>query len=191
MPCATPACRTAPLSSSWRTTALRGTRRKSVPTWRSPRPGLNGKVYVLAEGGTADVFIEKSQVAELLPKVTQVLQSVEGIDKVIAPEGYAALGLPLPSKDPQMSQLLLTAKPDYGFSGATGGPVTGAVPQVRGSHGYLASDPELDGIFIASGYGVRRGATLAPIANTDVAPTIAKLLSVPLPTAKGKPLPLQ
>ena len=153
--------------------------------------GLTGKVYVLAEGGTADVFIEKSQLAELLPKATQALQSVEGIDQVIAPDGYAALGLPLPSKDPQMSQLLITAKPGYAFSGATGGPVTGAVPQVRGSHGYLASDPEMDALFIASGSGVRRGAVLAPIDNIDVAPTIAKMLSVPLPTAKGKPLPLQ
>jgi predicted AlkP superfamily pyrophosphatase or phosphodiesterase len=153
--------------------------------------GLAGKVYVLAEGGTADVFIEKSQLAELLPKATQALQSVEGIDKVIAPDGYAALGLPLPSKDPQMSQLLLTAKPGYAFSGATGGPVTAAVPQVRGSHGYLASDPDLDALFIASGSGVRRGAVLAPIDNIDVAPTIAMMLSVPLPTAKGKPLPLQ
>ncbi|MCU1235534.1 MAG: type phosphodiesterase/nucleotide pyrophosphatase [Candidatus Solibacter sp.] len=153
--------------------------------------GLTGKVYVLAEGGTADVYIEKSQIAELLPKTIQTLQSVEGIDKVIAPEGYPALGLPLPANDPQMSHLLLTAKEGYAFSGATGGPVTAAVPQTRGSHGYLASDPDMDALFIASGFGVRRGATLAPIANIDVAPTIAKLLSVPLPTAKGKPLPIQ
>ena len=57
-----------------------------------------------------------------------------------------------------MSQLLLTAKDGYSFSGATGGPVTAAVPQQRGSHGYLASDPDMDALFIASGYGVRAGA---------------------------------
>jgi predicted AlkP superfamily pyrophosphatase or phosphodiesterase len=153
--------------------------------------GLTGKVYVLAEGGTADVYIEKSQAAELLPKAKKALENVDGIDKVIAPDGYAALGLPLPSKDPQMSQLLLTAKEGYAFSGATGGPVTAAVPQTRGSHGYLNSDPDLDALFIASGYGVRRGGSLAAFDNIDVAPTIAKMLSVPLPTAKGKPLPLQ
>ena len=153
--------------------------------------GLTGKVYVLAEGGTADVYIDQSQAAELLPKTIQALQSVEGIDRVVTPEGYAALGLPLPSKDPQMSQLLLTAKEGYAFSGATGGPVTAAMPQTRGSHGYLASDSDMDAIFIAAGYGVKPAARLPPIDNIDVAPTVAKLLGVPLPTAKGKPIPLQ
>ena len=57
-----------------------------------------------------------------------------------------------------MSQLLLTAKDGYAFSGATGGPVTAAVPQLRGGHGYLNSDPDLDALFIASGYGVRANA---------------------------------
>ena len=35
------------------------------------------------------------------------------------------------------------------------------------------------------------GALSGRISNLDVAPTIAKLLGVPLPSAKGKPLPLQ
>jgi hypothetical protein len=119
------------------------------------------------------------------------LSGIEGIDKVAGVEGYAALGLPTPAQDPQMCQLLLTAKEGYSFSGATGGPVTAAVPQLRGSHGYLAGDPDMDAIFIASGYGVRAGAMPPNISNLDVAPTVAKLLGVPLPSAKGKPLPLQ
>src|SRR5262245_12760192 len=53
------------------------------------------------------------------------------------------------------------------------------VPQQSGSHGYLASDPEMDAIFIASGFGVKPGTKLERVANIDVAPTIAKLLSVP------------
>ena len=153
--------------------------------------GLTGKVYVLAEGGSALVYVAQSQLAELLPKTIQALQGVEGIDQVIGEDGFPALGLPLPGKDPQMGNLLLTAKSGYSFSGALGGPITAAVPQTRGSHGYVASDPDMDALFIASGYGVRRGVTLDKIANIDVAPTIAKLLDVPLPTAKGKPLPLQ
>ena len=153
--------------------------------------GLAGKVHVLAEGGTADVYIEKSQAAELLPQAIKALEGVEGIDRVVGQDGFAALGLPLPEKDPQMGQLLLTAKPGYAFSGATGGPVTAAVPQTRGSHGYVASDPDMDALFIASGYGVKHKAKLDPIVNLDIAPTIAKLLGVALPTAKGKPLPLE
>ena len=49
----------------------------------------------------------------------------------------------------------------------------------------------MDAIFIASGYGVRRGAKLDKVANIDIAPTIARLLGVVLPTAKGKAIPLE
>ena len=109
---------------------------------------------MLAEGGTAYVYFDKSQAAELAPKVIQALSGAEGIDRIIGPDGFRALGLPQPERDPQMCQLLLTAKDGYAFSGAAGGPVTAAVPQQGGSHGYLASDPDMDAIFIASGYGV-------------------------------------
>ena len=150
--------------------------------------GLTGKVQVVPEGGTAMIYVAS---AEVLPQAVKALEGVEGIDKVLGVDSFAALGLPTPARDPQMSPLLLTAKDGYSFSGATGGPVTAAMPQQRGSHGYLASDPEMDALFIASGYGVRAGALTGRISNVDVAPTIAKLLGVPLPSAKGKPLPLQ
>ena len=149
--------------------------------------GLDGKAYFLPEGGSAFLY----SAAELVPQIRQALTGVEGIDQIIGPDGFAAIGLPLPDRDPQMSQLYLTAKTGYSFTGATGGPVTAAAAQVAGSHGYLAGDPDMDALFIASGYGVRAGARLDKIATPDVAPTIAKLLGVPLPTAKGKPLPLQ
>jgi hypothetical protein len=153
--------------------------------------GLTDKVFVLAEGGTAMIYLNQAQAADLLPKAVQAFQGVEGIDKVIGVDGFPSLGLPTPDKDAQMCQLLLTAKDGYSFSGATGGPVTAAVPQLRGSHGYPASDPDMDALFIASGFGVRAGAMPAKISNLDVAPTIANLLGVALPSAKGKPLPLQ
>lgn len=90
-----------------------------------------------------------------------------------------------------MGQLVLTAKDEYSFSGSTGGPVTAAIPQQAGSHGYLATDPDMDAIFIASGYGVRAGARLERIANVEVAPTVARLLGASLPTASGRPIRIQ
>ena len=153
--------------------------------------GLKGKVFVMPEGGTAYVYIDQSQTAELLPKVRRALQGVEGIDRIIGVEEYAALGLPRPDQDPQFGQLLLSAKSGYSFAGATGGPVTAEAPQLSGSHGYLASDPEMNPIFIASGYGVRAGMKLDRVSNIDLAPTIAQLLGVALSTAKGKPIELK
>ena len=153
--------------------------------------GLADKVYVLPEGGSAYVYLDKSQAAELVPKTIQALAGVEGIDRIITHDGFAALGLAQPDRDPQMYQLLLTAKSGYAFSGATGGPVTAATPQQAGGHGYLASDPEMDAVFIATGPSVRVGANLGRISVIDIAPTIANLLGVKLPTARGKPIPLQ
>ncbi|MEO8368350.1 MAG: ectonucleotide pyrophosphatase/phosphodiesterase [Candidatus Solibacter sp.] len=150
--------------------------------------GLTGKAHVIPEGGTAMIYVPDKS---LIPQAVKALEGIEGVGKVVGVDGFAAMGLPTPDKDPQMSQLIITAKEGYSFSGATGGPVTAAVPQLRGSHGYVASDPELDAIFIAAGYGVRAGALPATISNLDVAPTIAKLLGVALPSAKGKPLPIQ
>lgn len=150
--------------------------------------GLDKKVYVLAEGGSAYVYFDD---LSLRTKVPQALQGVEGIDRVIGPEEFPALGLPNPESSSQMYNLLLTAKTGYSFSGATGGPVTAEVPQQAGSHGYLASDPAMNPIFIASGYGVKNRGKLQPVANIDVASTIADLLGLTLPSARGKSIPLR
>jgi arylsulfatase A-like enzyme len=153
--------------------------------------GLGKQVYVLPEGGSAYVYFDAAQTAELAPAVTRALAGVEGVDQVIGPKGFAALGLPQPGEEPQMYQLLATARNGYSFSGATGGPVTDALPQQAGSHGYLASDSDMDAIFIASGYGVKAGTGLKRIQNIDVATTVAKLLGVSLPTSKGMAIPLE
>ena len=151
--------------------------------------GLDKKVYVLPEGGSAFVYIEDPAADSRRP--ARFCQCLEGIDHIYGPDDYAALGLPRPERDPQFGQLFLTAKDGYSFSGTTGGPSMTAVTQTGGSHGYLATDPDLHPIFIASGYGVRTGVQLGLVSNLDVASTIAKLLGVTLPPAKGKPLPLQ
>jgi len=57
-----------------------------------------------------------------------------------------------------------------------------------GHHGYPNDDPQLDGIFIAYGYGVKAGVTVERMSNLSVAPTVARFLNVPLPTAEGQPL---
>ena len=43
-------------------------------------------------------------------------------------------------------------------------------------------------VFIACGAGIKPGTKLGEINNTDVAPTIAKLLGLEIPNADGKPL---
>ena len=147
--------------------------------------GLGDKAFVLPEGGTAFVYVTEDA---LIPRVRDTLTGVEGIDRIIGAAEFPALGLPTPEKDPQFGQLLLSAKDGYSFSGATGGPVTAAAPQTGGSHGYLASDPDMNAIFIASCYRVQARGRLSAVSNLDIAPTIAQLLGVKLPSAKGQPV---
>ena len=49
----------------------------------------------------------------------------------------------------------------------------------------------MDVVFIAMGRGVRAGANPGRVSVMDIAPTIANLLGVELPTARGKPIALQ
>ncbi len=57
-----------------------------------------------------------------------------------------------------------------------------------GSHGYLASDPDLGAIFIASGRGISSGVTVDSVRTIDLAPTMARLLGVELKDTEGKVL---
>jgi hypothetical protein len=97
--------------------------------------------------------------------------------------------LPAPTATGQMGALLLTAKDGYAFTGDVGdAPVIDAPPGSLGSHGYLASDPELQALFIASGRGIKRGVKVDSVSNLDLAPTIARLLNLQMPDVRGKVL---
>jgi hypothetical protein len=58
----------------------------------------------------------------------------------------------------------------------------------KGMHGYLPTNPEMATGFIASGRGIRPGVIVPTLRMLDVAPTIAALLNLDLPTAEGVPV---
>ena len=55
-----------------------------------------------------------------------------------------------------------------------------------GRHGYPNTDPDMHGIFIASGNGIKPGARLDQLANVDVAATIASLLGLKMENIEGR-----
>jgi predicted AlkP superfamily pyrophosphatase or phosphodiesterase len=57
-----------------------------------------------------------------------------------------------------------------------------------GNHGYISTDPEMNAIFIAWGYGIQGGQRLGMINNVDVAPTIAALLGLKMEGIAGQEL---
>ncbi len=141
---------------------------------------------IIPEGGTAMVYLNGRKTAD---QIKTALQGVEGIDRIVEPSEYAALGLPDPKKNSRMADLVLAAKDGYSFSGGDQGDVVTVAPVGGlGSHGYLNTDPEMNAIFIAWGRGIRPHTRIPQVRNIDIGPTIAALLGLTMNGTAGSPL---
>jgi predicted AlkP superfamily pyrophosphatase or phosphodiesterase len=146
--------------------------------------------YVMPQGGLAFVYVtDPSKRAELLPKLRMLCAGIEGVKEVVAGTDGPTLGMPTPAENQGMGDLVLYARDGYAFlQGLDGAEVVRESKTYLGTHGFQNSDPDLDGIFFASGHGIKPGVTLDRVRNLDVAPTIADLLGVPLPDVEGRVL---
>jgi predicted AlkP superfamily pyrophosphatase or phosphodiesterase len=146
--------------------------------------------YVVAEGGMAFAYItDPARRAELLPRVKEVCARVEGVGEVLDANEGPRFGMPTPAENQGMGDLILWAKAGYAFKDPANTAGTIVDPtNYLGTHGYAASDPELDGVFLIAGYGIKAGVRLERVANLDVAPTLAELLGVALPDVEGRVL---
>ena len=88
-----------------------------------------------------------------------------------------------------MSDLILVAKEGYAFSDEffDDDSVT-ELKSPGGSHGYPSTDPNMNGVFIASGRGIKAGVKLGIVDNIDVAPTLAAILGESFLGTDGKVL---
>lgn len=154
------------------------------------RPAPNRHAQSVSEGGTAFVYLtHPATQAEDRAKVIALLKAQEGIAEIVEPAGFAKLHLPDPALNPQTGDLLLVAQDGYAFGNDwVDDEVITELNSAAGSHGYLASNPEMNGVFIAWGRGIRSGVKLALVDNRDVAPTIAALFHLKLPGADGQVL---
>jgi predicted AlkP superfamily pyrophosphatase or phosphodiesterase len=174
-------------------------KRQIRPNIAFARAGLltveHGKVtksqaYSVPEGGTALVYVtEPDPSGAILKRARQALEGVEGIEKIVEPAGYAEYGLPSPSENDQMGALFLIGKAGYAFTAAVGDDVVVDTPAGSlGAHGYVASEPDILSLFVASGRGIRPGVRLDVIDVIDLAPTAARLLGVELRDVDGRVL---
>lgn len=152
-------------------------------------------VYSISQGGAAPVYVlDRSKAAELIPRVTELLVDVEGVERVIPAEEFAELGQPTAREHRWAPDLWLAAKDGYVFWHAVEGDKVIAdrlpadAPQYRGMHGYLPHHAGMRGTFLAHGAGIQANAKLDEISNLDVAPTAARLLDIEFPSAQGKPI---
>jgi predicted AlkP superfamily pyrophosphatase or phosphodiesterase len=86
-----------------------------------------------------------------------------------------------------MADMVLSAKPGYGFADLAAGDdiVTPPFAQGKGTHGSDAMQPDMQATFVAWGAGIKSGAKLGAIKNTSVAPTLAALLGLKMTGVDG------
>lgn len=83
---------------------------------------------------------------------------------------------------------LVIFKKGYYFGTATSGDLVTPIPGARGSHGFSPNYPEMHSSFFAMGMGIAPHRDLGVIDMRQIAPTVAHILNVQLPTAKATPL---
>lgn len=144
----------------------------------------------IVQGGMAFVYItDPTRKEALIPQLKALFEQTEGVAQVVEGKDAHSLGMPTPSENNGTGDLILFAKGGYAFNNNAAGDLP-VLPSGNygGTHGYLSSDPDLDGIFIASGASIKKGLTIPKMRNLDVAPTIAKLLNLKLPQQEGQAL---
>jgi predicted AlkP superfamily pyrophosphatase or phosphodiesterase len=147
-------------------------------------------VRTVSQGGCYFIYIlDQSKRAEMAKKIAKVFKGVEGVEKVVTTRELKKYGVATPDQDPHAPDMLLFADEGYSFGDTAAGALPFAdKPEKSGSHGHDSSLPDLHATFVAWGAGIKHGVKLGEISNTDVAPTLAKILGVNLPHTDGKPL---
>jgi predicted AlkP superfamily pyrophosphatase or phosphodiesterase len=142
--------------------------------------------FCIVDGGFALVF--QQHVTEASTKALKSLFAGKpGIRSVLTPAEAAKDSWPTPAQSDQAPDLLLYAADGYAFRQGDTGDYLTPTKEV-GDHGYPNSDPLMQGIFIAAGFGIRPKGEIPAFLNVDIAPTIAQLLHVSLGTIQGRPL---
>lgn len=153
--------------------------------------GLQGQsasntAFAIPEGGYALIY-QKQATAESTAALKAIFAGKPGVRAVLSPAEAAKDGWPTPAQTSQAPDLLVYAENGYAFSGAGSGEFVSEAKE-SGAHGYPNTEPLMKEIFIASGAGIAKKGEIAEFDNVDVAPTIARLLNVPLTNIDGKAL---
>lgn len=154
------------------------------------RTVTRARAMTVPEGGISMVYLtDREKAAEDRETVIRLFRERPEIAAVLTSADFAKHGLPQPDDYPQMADLILVAKDGYGFNAtASGDDFVVKSETTLGTHGFLATNPKMNATFVASGRGVPPGKKIGIVRNIDVAPTIAHLLDVQLPSADGQAL---
>lgn len=157
-------------------------------------PATDGAFVVVNQRGRKGGIVAPADVPRVLDQVEAAFRAVKAHDgsplvpamlRAATPEA-AALGI----GGPRAGDLYLDLKPGYYFDGKLGSKALFS-PQDAGRAGHVFDPrrPDMHAVMMFAGPGVRRGVTLGPARNADLAPTVCKLLGIPAPAqATGRAL---
>lgn len=142
------------------------------------------KAAAWTSGGTAGVVLRDTTDAALRDTVGALLRALaadtaNGIARVMDGAELKRRGA-FPR-----AAFLVNLREGFTMGANVKGPLV-SVPAYRGMHGFLPDDHRMDASFFVAGPGIAHGRDLGRIDQRDVAPTVARLLGVALPTAEGR-----
>jgi len=162
---------------------------------------LSWKAEPWPSGGMAAIILHDPTDAATLAQVRELLHTLAadqryGISEVLEKDAIRQRG-----GFPQAS-FLVAMKPGYApaywptslpSSDTASDTASAAVSELHGvgGHGFSPEDPQMRASFFISGTGIAQHRDLGVIDMRRIAPTVAKLLRVNLPTAASEPLPLR
>jgi predicted AlkP superfamily pyrophosphatase or phosphodiesterase len=138
-------------------------------------------------GGMAAIMLKDSGDHETEQKVRALFDKLaadpgNGIAEILDRDAMAKRGT-FPD-----ATFLVVLKPGYYCGTATSGDLVTDIPGSRGSHGFSPEYPEMRASFFALGTGIAHHRDLGVVDMRQIAPTVAGILGVPMPTAKAAPL---
>ena len=147
------------------------------------------EAWCVAQGGSAFIYVlAKDKKAEITAQLSEKLAKVEGVAAVLWPDGINRLGLPTADANGEAPDLVLLTNPGYSFAEVLTGDAVASAGGLKGSHGHDPQPAYMHATFIAAGAGIKPGVQLDLIQNVDVAPTIARLMGLSMPSVDGRVL---
>jgi hypothetical protein len=139
------------------------------------KAGVKGEL--IGAGGMATLVFAKDRPAEV---VERALAVARGLGLSAWPREQTPRELR--ARNPRFGDVVVVAPVGVAIQ-------SWLTPRMNGSHGYPPQEPAMGALLLAVGRGAPAGAQLGELRSLDVAPTVLRLLGLPVPdTMEGQPI---